>query len=273
MTEWPILNHDGDVIIENEELEQIHEDFTPPSDDLVRNSLARCIRVWNDENQGSGFFLAIFEQNESEYTRARSTRPGTRDIDHIPKPILPPPLGENDLDLVSLQEQEELLNEWGLNPHGLAFWKRGQFVHVSTTDIYEWVWKSKRTTAKHRVYPGQHWHPLKVTQAGQPAWKFRKGKNRLLSKGLHCLSNRVKKHRHRVSIELIQRLLAGEEPGKSTLLDDIPTLSNERDGGILLEIENKNRIETYPAWIAGKLSLMMSDPERYILALRLNEQS
>ena len=269
LTDWPLLNHEGHVISEDEKLEQIHKDFLPPSDDLFRMALPRCIRVWNDENEGSGFFLAVFEQNETDQNYARSARHGLRDIGHSPKPISPPPLSENDLDAVSLQEQEKMLEEWGLNLEGLALWKRGQFMHVSNVDIFDWMWKSKRTTAKHREYPGHHWHPIRVAQAGQPGWKFRKGKNRLLSKGLHCLTNRVTKHRHRVSIQLIQRLLAGEDPGKSTLLEELPNLIDERDGGILLDVEINGLIESYPAWIAGKLSLMMPDAEKFILAQRL----
>ncbi len=273
LTEWPILNHDAEIMNNTDTLEQVHEDFKPPSDENLRHSLSRCIRVWNDENNGSGFFLAIFSQNEDNETNARSTRPGLRDIGHVPKSIAPPPLSENELRAVELQEQEVLLNEWGVDLEGLALWKRGQFVHVSSREILEWMWASKRTTAKHREYPGKHWHPVRVTQAGQPAWKFRKQKNRLLSKGLQGLVQRVTKHRHRVSIPLIQRLLAGEEPGKSTLLEEIPTLANERDGGILLDVEIAGTIESYPAWVAGKLSLMMPEAEKFVLSWRLSEES
>ena len=39
-----------------------------------------------------------------------------------------------------------------------------------------------------------------------------------------------------------------------------------RDGGILLE----HKGEFIPAWIAGKLSLMMSDSEKHILRWKLN---
>ena len=172
-----------------------------------------------------------------------------------------------------MQEQEELCKEWGVDLSGLALWKRGQFVHVSSAEILEWMWSPKRTTSKHREYPGEHWHPVRVTQAGQPAWKFRKGKNRLLSKGLKGLVRRVTEHRHRVSIPLILRLLSGEEPGKSTLLEEIPTLIDERDGGVLLDVEHGGMIQSYPAWIAGKLSLMMPEAEKYVLAWRLSEES
>ena len=88
-----------------------------------------------------------------------------------------------------------------------------------------------------------------------------------------CFATSQIKHRHRVSVELIQRLLTGEEPGKSTLLEELPTLIDERDGGILLDVEIDGSIESYPAWIAGKLSLMMPDAEKFILSQRLVDSS
>ena len=61
---------------------------------------------------------------------------------------------------------------------------------------------------------------------------------------------------------LLKRLLNGEEPGRSTLND---AFQSERDGGILLNYAN----EYIPAWLAGKLSLMMTDSEQYILKWKL----
>ena len=58
-------------------------------------------------------------------------------------------------------------------------------------------------------------------------------------------------------------LLSGEEPGRSTLG---PEFQEIRDGGILLEFE----YEFLPAWIAGRLSLMMADSDQHILRWKLD---
>jgi hypothetical protein len=104
---------------------------------------------------------------------------------------------------------------------------------------------------------------MRVLQAGQPVWKLRKGHNRLISTGLHSLASLVHHHRFDIDENLVKRLLSGEEPGRSTLGDDFQA---PRDGGILLE----HKGEFIPAWIAGKLSLMMSDTEQHILRWKLN---
>ena len=125
------------------------------------------------------------------------------------------------------------------------------------------MWSAPRLTAKNRLYPGGHWQPMRVLQAGQPVWKLRNEHNRLISTGLHGLAHLVHKHRFEIKEDLVKRLLSGEEPGRSTLGDEF---QNIRDGGILLEHQG----EFVPAWIAGKLSLMMADSEQHILRWKLN---
>ena len=216
-----------------------------------------CIRVWNDENDGSGFFIAIFTQTEIEHDSARATRAHPRDEGREPIPIEPKSPGQNDL---RIAEQEDLMlfDEWDIDSQGLTMWRRGHFAHISTEGIQDWMWAAPRLTAKNRLYPGGHWQPMRVLQAGQPVWKLRGEHNRLVSTGLHTLADRVQNHRFEIDEALLKRLLNGEEPGRSTLDD---AFQNGRDGGILLNYADEN----IPAWLAGKLSLMMPKSEQFIL--------
>jgi NOL1/NOP2/sun family putative RNA methylase len=219
-----------------------------------------CRRVWNDENEGSGFFIAAFTQIEDE-TSARATRAHSRDEGREPIPISPRTPGKDDLRLPDEQDLG-LFTEWGMEDEGLAMWRRGHFAHISTQAVKDWMWTPTRLTAKNRLFPGGHWHPVRVLQAGQPVWKLRKDRNRLLSKGLHGLATLVSHHLYEVDVDLVKRLLNEEEPGRSTLGEEF---QEERDGGILLTCEG----EFIPAWLAGKLSLMMPDAERDVLAWKL----
>ena len=137
-------------------------------------------------------------------------------------------------------------------------WRRGHFAHISTEEIRDWMWAAPRLTAKNRLYPGGHWQPIRVLQAGQPVWKLRGEHNRLVSTGLHVLADLVQKHRFEIDEALLKRLLNGEEPGRSTLDD---AFQSGRDGGILLNYADEN----IPAWLAGKLSLMMPKSEQFVL--------
>jgi NOL1/NOP2/sun family putative RNA methylase len=220
-----------------------------------------CRRVWNDENQGSGFFIAAFTQTEAEHASARATRAHSRDEGREPNPIEPRQPGKDDLRLPAAEDLA-LFEEWGMSDEGLSMWRRGHYAHISTQAVKDWMWTPTRLTSKHRLFPGGHWHPVRVLQAGQPVWKLRKERNRLLSKGLHGLATRVNQHLYPVDLDLVRRLLSDEEPGRSTLGE---AFQEERDGGVLLECEGN----LIPAWLAGKLSLMMPDPERDVLAWKL----
>ncbi len=221
-----------------------------------------CIRVWNDENDGSGFFIAAFTQDETDHVSARATRPHPRDADREPTPIKPKPLMKRDLRLPT-QEDRMLFDEWGIEPTGLAMWRRGHHAHISTEEIQDWMWDAPRLTGKNQLYPGGHWQPVRVLQAGQPVWKIRNERNRLISTGLHGMARRVHNHRIEIDEDLVKMLLSGEEPGRSTLG---PEFQEIRDGGILLEFED----EFLPAWIAGRLSLMMADSDQHILRWKLD---
>ena len=220
-----------------------------------------CIRVWNDENDGSGFFIAIFTQAEVGQASARATRAHPRDEGREPTPIEPKSPGQNDLRIAE-DEDLALFDEWGMDSNGLAMWRRGHYAHLSTDGIRDWMWSAPRLTAKNQLYPGGHWQPMRVLQAGQPVWKLRNEHNRLVSTGLHILAERVQRHRFKIDQALLKRLFNGEEPGRSTLGD---AFQDERDGGILLNYEG----DYIPAWLAGKLSLMMPESEQFILKWKL----
>jgi len=220
-----------------------------------------CVRVWNDENDGSGFFIAVFEQCEENEVSARATRAHPRNIGVKPEPIEPRPIHNKDL-RVADAEQLRLFDEWGIDSTGFAMWTRGHTVHVSTESIKEWLWSSPRLTSKHQLYPGKHWYPLRVLQAGQPVWTLRRGANRIVSKSLPSVGPRVKNYRITIEKSLLLMLLEGDEPGRSDLDEQFQSI---RDGGVILDYEG----ELIPAWIGGRLSLMMSNSEQEILRWKM----
>ena len=130
-----------------------------------------CIRVWNDENNGSGFFIAVFTQTETEHDSARATRAHPRDEGREPIPIEPRPPQQKDLKSPE-EEDLALFEEWGMPSRGLAMWRRGHYAHISTDGIRDWMWAAPRLTGKNQLYPGGHWQPMRVLQAGQPVWKL-----------------------------------------------------------------------------------------------------
>ena len=95
-----------------------------------------CIRVWSDENDGSGFFIAVFTQTETDHDSARSTRAHPRDEGRAPVPIEPKPLQQKDLRSPE-PEDLALFDEWGMSPKGLAMWRRGHYAHISSEGIRE----------------------------------------------------------------------------------------------------------------------------------------
>ena len=58
MTNWPLLNDRGELDLESKSEEYL----LPTKDKAVSSQLNDCLRVWNDEIGGGGFFLAVLER-------------------------------------------------------------------------------------------------------------------------------------------------------------------------------------------------------------------
>lgn len=268
---WPILDADADP-------RGLTEDHLPPEEPEIQAALAHCVRVWNDESGGGGFFLAALRQTEAD-ADARSTRMHPAEVDREQKTRDVPRPGKDALKTPEPDLIEPLLADWGLEEMPYDTWSRGHHVHISAPIIRERLFAPQRIATRGWIWPGGHWHPHKVLQVGQPAWKLRKGRNRLLSRGLHGLAPLVKVHRHRIHADLLRHLLKGEEPGRSTVeemqakgwfdAEVCASLASERDGGVLLEVEHAGEILLVPAWLAGKLSLMLPPAEADVLRAKL----
>ena len=48
--------------------------FSPPREPDILAALPACVRVWNDENDSSGFFVALFE-NVGDFEVAKALTP------------------------------------------------------------------------------------------------------------------------------------------------------------------------------------------------------
>ena len=68
MTQWHVLSDECSIVQD----EKAGESFSSPSEKEIIESLPLCMRVWNDESNGGGFFLAVIEKNSSQESESSS---------------------------------------------------------------------------------------------------------------------------------------------------------------------------------------------------------
>jgi len=244
MENWPLLNDRGELDIESEFEEYLH----PPKDKAVSSQLSDCLRVWNDEIGGGGFFLAVLERIiEEDASRAIDpvlSQKTLDDPDSFPQPV-------------DERRKRELREIWGSVPTNM--WSRGKSLLWSSDEIRE-IWGAERTRKSGReLIPGDRWRPLKVIHLGLIAARLRKGRlDRTVSRAARRLRGVISGPFVNVDEHVIDDILRGKEP----LRTDVSSLHDTDRGSRILV---GSRGYCLAVWVGSRVTPMVSQSERTVM--------
>ncbi|MDB4865519.1 RsmB/NOP family class I SAM-dependent RNA methyltransferase [Euryarchaeota archaeon] len=245
--EWPNIDDNG-MISDNINIEK---SMSSPDEYDIKEQLPNCLRIWNDDVDAGGFFVAIlakssnYQEPNVEIDRILEPEQIKPDESNFPQPI------ESDMHTMIKQnlgwEQENL-------------WIRGKNILWSTTEARE-IWKSERSKRSGRtLIPGNRWRPLRVIHLGLLSLKLEKNKmERVYGRAVRKIVPEIKSGKSEVSSQVINELLIGKEPPAYEISLELDQI---RGGHLLIE---ENQGECLPVWIGGRVSLMISEQERRIL--------
>ena len=240
MTNWPLLNDKGELDNESKSEEYL----IPTKDMAVSSQLNECLRVWNDEIGGGGFFLAVLERiledDDSGVINPFMSQKTIDDPESFPQPI-------------DDQRERELREVWGSVPSNM--WSRGKSLLWSSDEIRE-IWSAERTRKSGReLIPGNRWRPLKVIHLGLIAARLRKGRlDRTVSRAARRLREEISGPFVNVDEHVINDILRGKEP----LRTDVSSLQDTDRGSRILVGPSG-----YPlaVWVGSRVTPMVSQSE------------
>ena len=240
MTNWPLLNDKGELDNESKSEEYL----IPTKDMAVSSQLNECLRVWNDEIGGGGFFLAVLERiledDVSGVINPFMSQKTIDDPESFPQPI-------------DDQRERELREVWGSVPSNM--WSRGKSLLWSSDEIRE-IWSAERTRKSGReLIPGNRWRPLKVIHLGLIAARLRKGRlDRTVSRAARRLREEISGPFVNVDEHVINDILRGKEP----LRTDVSSLQDTDRGSRILVGPSG-----YPlaVWVGSRVTPMVSRSE------------
>lgn len=240
MTNWPLLNDKGELDNESKSEEYL----IPTKDMAVSSQLNECLRVWNDEIGGGGFFLAVLERIlEDDVSGVINPFMSQRTIDDPES--FPQPIDD--------QRERELREVWGSVPSNM--WSRGKSLLWSSDEIRE-IWSAERTRKSGReLIPGNRWRPLKVIHLGLIAARLRKGRlDRTVSRAARRLREEISGPFVNVDEHVINDILRGKEP----LRTDVSSLQDTDRGSRILVGPSG-----YPlaVWVGSRVTPMVSRSE------------
>ena len=244
MTNWPLLNDKGELDNESKSEEYL----IPTKDMAVSSQLNECLRVWNDEIGGGGFFLAVLERiledDVSGVINPFMSQKTIDDPESFPQPI-------------DDQRERELREVWGSVPSNM--WSRGKSLLWSSDEIRE-IWGAERTRKSGReLIPGDRWRPLKVIHLGLIAARLRKGRlDRTVSRAARRLREEISGPFVNVDEHVIDDILRGKEP----LRTDISSLQDTDRGSRILVGPSGYCLAV---WVGSRVTPMVSQSERTVM--------
>ena len=244
MANWPLLNDRGELDTESESEEYL----LPTEDKAVSSQLNDCLRVWNDEIGGGGFFLAVLERIiEEDVSGSIDPFPSQKTFDDPES--FPQPIDE--------ERERELREVWGSVPTNI--WSRGKTLLWSSDEIRE-IWGAQRTRKSGReLIPGDRWRPLKVIHLGLIAARLRKGRlDRTVSRAARRLREEISGPFVNVDENVIDDILRGKEP----LRTDISSLQDTDRGSRILV---GSRGYCLAVWVGNRVTPMVSQSERTVM--------
>ena len=247
MTDWPQIDDSGRI---SKSLECV-DSMLAPTKNSIKKELRKCLRIWNDDVEAGGFFVAVlnkskdYVENNVDYDRFIEAEKVKPDEVNFPQPI-------------NSEIEEMILDALGWEEKNL--WIRGKSILWSTSKAKE-IWESDRSKRSGRTFiPGKRWRPLRVIHLGLISAKLQGRKlERIAGKAAPRMIQNIKHGKSVVSSEVIEKLLTGLEPPAYEISLE---LNKIRGGHILVE---ENGDICLPVWIGGRVSLMISEQERRIL--------
>ena len=287
LTQWPLLD-EGGVPVDLRDVEQLpffDSAHLDPATRLERgeaeegvenailNQLPHCLRLWHDDNNTGGFFVAQFrhknEASPENVAQAFRSRRATRRAEGWTPTVKAPPKPTSNSVVVAQDDVVRHLEEmYGMALSEFSLWQRGKRFNLAPPLVHERLFKPPSPTNKGDVWGGDSFHPLRVVHAGLPAFTLKKNSWRSRQEALYAFADRFERNVLVIDEALFIRLLRGwapfvEEFYEHTVVDDLPK------GAFLLRSQLPWGEETISVWIGARVTLMIDTNEQNMLRHKL----
>ena len=288
LTRWPLLDENGvPVDADNaESLPFFDTSHLDPSSRLTQEAcdeslenaileqLPRCLRLWHDDNDTGGFFVAQFrhktEASPENVAQAFRSRRATRRAEGWTPTVKTPPKATANSVVVADDEVVGHLEQlYGMALNDYSLWQRGKRFNLAPPLVYERLYKPPSPTNKGDVWGGDSFHPMRVVHAGLPAFTLKKNSWRSRQEALYAFGERFERNVLVVEPSQFIRILRGWAPLLEEFYDEVETEALPK-GAFLLRSDLPWGQETISVWIGARITLMIDTNEQNILRHKLD---
>lgn len=270
---WPSLHFfDPAQLCPSDRIRTVEEVDTA-MERAIEASLPKCKRLWHDDHNTGGFFLALLVHKiDFGLTKAptfHSRRERQRDLNE-PMRLRPRPrttsnsVVEADIEIVRRIEE---LYGWSLD--GWSVWMRGKRLNIAPSTVRSRLFDPICPTNKGDGWPGGTFHPLQTVHVGLPAFTLKKDSWRSRQESLYMYADQMTSNVTEVDEPTFKRLLQGWAPLVEAFVDHVGC-APLRTGACLIRCSVHDRYETISVWVGARVTLMIDRNEQDVLRRKLN---
>ena len=287
LTSWSMLDETGQPVMleEVERLVFFSPSHLAPADrirggygdkdeeEAIENQLGRCRRMWHEDNDTGGFFVAQFRHAaKDEATTAHvyhNRRANRREKGWSPTVKQPPEPTLNSVVVANEATVQSLETLYGIDLSPYSLWQRGKRLNLAPPMVHERLFKPEAPTNKGDVWRGDSFHPVRVVHAGLPAFTLKKDSWRSRQEVLYSLGDSFQNNVATVDESVFVRLLRGWAPLLEEFIETTG-IAGLPSGAYLIRSELPWGRETISVWIGARITLMIGVDEQNILRYKLS---
>lgn len=287
LSDWPLLDETGRPVASDawSDLPFFKEAHASPAARIQRgvaedaqreraiaDALPRCKRLWHDDNNTGGFFLALLVHDPAQGLEKARTYHSRRELQRDPsEPIHLRPAPSTTPNSVVEADPEtvnhvETLYGWSLDDHSV--WMRGKRLNVAPPTVRDRLFDPPCPTNKGDAWPGGTFHPVQTVHVGLPAFTLKKDSWRSRQESLYLFGDRMTANVSEVSEAVFRDLIQGWAP----MIEEFASATGSEapsPGARLVRCTVNEQHETISVWVGARVTLMIDRNEQDVLRRKL----
>lgn len=285
LARWPFLNEEGgQVTVEEAALLPFFEPHHLPPGERIKQGLgdeeqerrieaqlARCRRLWHEDHDTGGFFVAKLkhrDDGEGVAQTYRSRRAVRTSEDWAPTVKQPPTPTVNSVIAADEDVMKTVSDLYGMDLSPFSVWQRGKRLNLAPPMVKQRLFDPEAPTKKGDIWPGGTFHPMRVAHVGLPAFTLKKASWRSRQEAIYAYSDRLNANVEHIDEAVFLRLLRGWAPlmeafEQETGMKDLPS------GAFLFRTAFSWGQETLAVWLGARVTLMIDVNEQNVLRRKL----
>ena len=272
LTAWSPLDEQGKASEPPQDVPFFDERYLPPSNDEILNALSNTRRLYPQDNNTGGFFVALLRHREDatpegvaktfidKLAKRREQSGWESRLLEAPKP------NRHTVHGATQEEAAVVMQQCRLDNADYSWWKRGKRMAIAPPLVYNRMWAQQTPNKRGDRWPEGTFHPLQVLHVGLPAFVSKNGNWRARQESIPLLYDQLSEDLPDINADVLQRLLKGEA------LEPAVVFANETSpkGAFLLRCRHETGSLIINAWCGERITLMLDKGERRLLSIRLN---